>query len=361
MNVNTARKSNIELLRFIAMLLIVGNHYAGHGIMYKWDPSAMYQIWSLGSVSNKILSCILSGGGEIGVGIFFIITGYFYSESRTIKLRRFFQQIIFYGVFTSVIGLILIFAGNDNLSFSTILKTIAIPVTGGSWWFVTTYFFLLLMVPTINNYLSKIENSKKLVKVLVIVFVWLFWFVLGKYAMFAELEKAIFFYTIGYYFRKFDLKIPRYRCLYLLAISAFVGVLVRFSDISSYVLNGANFKYTLGELLISSVTVPICAVCLFGIFERLNIGSVSWINKISKTTFGIYLLHDSTAGRQLFWYTLFKVDSFQYFNSWFPVLAIATIIAVFAICSIIDLVRIKYVEPMQDKVFFKIKNFCRLD
>mgnify|MGYP003560921603 FL=1 len=55
------RQSNFELLRIIAMLMIVAAHLAAHGAEHMNSEDA-YVIWNAGSMINKIFSCFLIGG-----------------------------------------------------------------------------------------------------------------------------------------------------------------------------------------------------------------------------------------------------------------------------------------------------------
>lgn len=71
MNQVQQRKSNIELLRIITMLMIVAHHYVAHGIMMATEESMAYVDWVNGSYINKIISCLLyPGGGGRGSNIF---------------------------------------------------------------------------------------------------------------------------------------------------------------------------------------------------------------------------------------------------------------------------------------------------
>lgn len=52
------RKSNIELLRIVAMFMIVGSHLACHGVQSQLLGNNAYQIWNGGSEINKILAIL---------------------------------------------------------------------------------------------------------------------------------------------------------------------------------------------------------------------------------------------------------------------------------------------------------------
>ena len=74
---NTERKSNFELARIVAMIMIVANHLVGHGIQHVSDANSAYQLWQTGSPINRLFASFFLPGGGVGVAIFFMITGYF--------------------------------------------------------------------------------------------------------------------------------------------------------------------------------------------------------------------------------------------------------------------------------------------
>lgn len=89
------RNSNLELLRIIAMLLIVADHFVliGLGVDVPYSH-------------NKYIASVLYSGGPFGDVIFFLISGYFMCTSKFTgrKLVRiwgqtFFYSITFFGIF----------------------------------------------------------------------------------------------------------------------------------------------------------------------------------------------------------------------------------------------------------------------
>lgn len=74
------RESNIELLRIISMLMIVSAHFAAHGIM-KINSENSYVDWINASPFNQNFIMMLIPGGKVGVGLFFVITGFFLGRS----------------------------------------------------------------------------------------------------------------------------------------------------------------------------------------------------------------------------------------------------------------------------------------
>ena len=70
------RQSNIELLRIIAMVIIVAHHFAVHGgFDFPIETVAPNRLWIQ----------FLALGGKIGVNIFVLISGYFLIDAKSLK------------------------------------------------------------------------------------------------------------------------------------------------------------------------------------------------------------------------------------------------------------------------------------
>ena len=67
------RSSNFELLRIVAMFMIVACHYCAHGIRHLLTPE-LSSIWLEGIQANRLFTSFLINGGDIGNGIFFLLT-----------------------------------------------------------------------------------------------------------------------------------------------------------------------------------------------------------------------------------------------------------------------------------------------
>lgn len=84
------RSSNLELLRILAIIMIIAHHYSVHG---GWDiPNELSY--------NRIIVQFLSLGGKLGVNCFVLITGYFMINSKfnIKKFAKIVGQVFFYSV-----------------------------------------------------------------------------------------------------------------------------------------------------------------------------------------------------------------------------------------------------------------------
>lgn len=355
------RDSKFELLRILAMLMIIGSHLASHGVMHCLDQESAYILWSEGTAINQLFSAALATGGIVGVALFFMLTGYFMIYNDKIKLERVFCETFYYGIFAAILFAVSYLCGYHYSEVSTenlwgsILKRILIPVTGGSWWFITVYVFLMLLHSLINKTANKF-NEKGFFFLLFIT--WVFWYSFG-YALdasFFSIQQGIFFYLIGGYIRRFNIveKVKKRKGVLILVILA--AMLLHTSIL--YAGNWLKIDLTLKKEVIrrfitafdTAIPIPAEATAIFLIFGSMDIKHNETINKIAATTFGVYLIHDSIYGRSLIWRGILKVDTFWYQSIFFPVSALCLVVVVFAVCSMIDLLRIKFIEPKMLKI-----------
>lgn len=96
------RQSNIEMLRILAIVFILAAHWANHGVLdYIQDGRTLSTLHF-----NNVLCAMLYPGGEIGVAIFFMITGFFGIDNYHLKYRKVVTEVVFYGIIIGAISFI---------------------------------------------------------------------------------------------------------------------------------------------------------------------------------------------------------------------------------------------------------------
>lgn len=90
------------------------------------------------------------------------------------------------------------------------------------------------------------------------------------------------------------------------------------------------------------LTIPL-AVSLFLYFLTRPYFFSAMINRIAGTVLGIYLIHDNNLMRTLIWDYIFPNLDYIH-SSYYVLFYIGKVFAVFAICSIVELLRRRYVE-----------------
>ena len=102
----------------------------------------------------------------------------------------------------------------------------------------------------------------------------------------------------------------------------------------------------------NNVLMLILSVSFFMIFTKLKIKNNYFINRISSTTLGIYLLHDGIIKKWV-WKNWFTTNIYIYTNSWYIHLFISTIL-IFLLGFVIDIIR-QFFEKYTVKRFVDLK------
>lgn len=91
------------------------------------------------------------------------------------------------------------------------------------------------------------------------------------------------------------------------------------------------------------------SVCSFLFFKNLKIKKSRFINAVSATTFGVLLIHaHSDAMRNWLWGDVLN-NVGNYNSQYLVIYAVLSVVVVFSVCSVIDYLRIRFIE----KPFFK--------
>ena len=162
------RNSNIELLRIIAMLLILACHFVA---FIPWQGIRNCSGW------RKVTILLIDKGfGQTGVCLFFLITGFFLVEQKFKwqRISRTIIQTLCYSVAILILcRVIYSFSPSYFGSFfapKSILSTLwrfILPTINGTYWFVSAYVLLLLFHPYINK-LLKILTQKEKIHILIL-------------------------------------------------------------------------------------------------------------------------------------------------------------------------------------------------
>lgn len=149
------RNSNVEILRIIAMYLIIWTHLS---------PGE-----AIASLQYPLIAKLISyGGGSVGDVLFFSISAWFLCKARTPNLQTTLQriwklekQLLFYSL-----GMFLICSTVWWFTGYPILRSLfdwvhlgvvsVAPALLGTWWYPTAYILFLLLLPLMNAGLEAI-------------------------------------------------------------------------------------------------------------------------------------------------------------------------------------------------------------
>lgn len=319
------RSSNFELMRIIAMIIIVAYHYT-------IEEGTVYQP---GINVYKIFFQLYGFGGKVGVDLFFILTGYFLitQSFHLRKLIKLFFQVEFYAVFV----LIIVSLFNIKILNTTQIVQLFFPLPQFNW-FVRVYIILYLMVPILNTMYNNIQK-KEFIYILAIGGI--LWFIIPEISFrkinmeFSNLVLASYLYGVGAYIRLYSIDCnPKKIILY--GIAGLVLGSIILDILSSYF----EFFYKRSFFFIdgtggNSFFPLMISIGMFLYFKNLYIPYTKWINSLATTVLGIYLVHGNLLVQHYICSELFY--SRVYSNSLFaPILAIFATTAIFIGCSCID-------------------------
>lgn len=332
------RLTNIELLRIIAMVIIIAHHLAYH---------SGFDFIGEGRITiNRLWIKWLESGGKIGVDIFVLITGFFLVKSNAVKTKKVVKMWLQVLTWSVTFYVVFILTGIETFSIRTLFEN-CLPIIHGKWWFASCYFMLYLLSPFISKLLNTMEKKEY---ISLLVFLGICWCgiptIIGQTVESNDLLWFIFLYSVGGYIRLYDIK-TNHTGIQLIWYSMIVWIVTFFiSFISPYLVSKIPllncFKNLFGP---QSVPTVVISILLFLGFKTLDIKYNRIINSLASATFGIYLIHDNSYVRPFIWKNVFQ-NSVIATNSIVIMSSIMEIIVVFFICSILELIRIRIIEKV---------------
>lgn len=340
----TERQSNIELLRILSMLMIVFYHFAVHG-NFNWK--------GIGITMPHLWYNLIYMGGKVGVDIFVLISGYFLilNDNKIFDFKRllkFWGPVFLYSV---GIGLLFILFGTSNYDIKNIIKLL-FPITYGEWWFASTYFVLYLIHPFLNVFLNELEKKRYQSLIVLLVIIWSIipTFSTSLYQS-NNLLWFITLYIIAGYIRLYGFN-KEYTTKKYFELWILFSILTYLTTVIFTILGEKwvfFFNHTYHFYSQEKISTLLMSLTLFMTFVTLKINYHKSINMIASATFGVYLIHDNNFVRPFLWEVLFENVKYQSSILLIPY-SIVVCVILYAICTLIDLLRQKILEKPFNKL-----------
>ncbi len=341
---NSTRNSTFEILRLIAMFMIVFEH----GIL------------SVSLKTSEPLSALDNAGWlceaftVCAVNLFFLLTGYFASSSGfgIRKVVRVWGKIIFYSLGIYVIAVLV---GMTGFSIKTAVGY-ACPIFTKKYWFMQAYIVLIFLAPYIMTTVEQLSMKKHLELMGILLVFFCFHQTFMKVGSTLDSTQgygiiwASVLLIVGSFLKKYGealmKKIPA--ALFLagyvltaLCIFASNWVIVRYG-IAQGVTSRSNFY------AYNSITVFAESVFLFCFF--IKISRKGWcsqiVNRISASAVAVYLIGSHPLLLSAIWTNIFKTDRYLgNVAAYLGMTALFSVIVTFA-CIAVDMI----VETILTKV-----------
>ncbi len=342
------RDSSIEILRIIAMLMIILHHYTVYS-----GADKLYLL-NNGFYFNTYLLQIATLG-ELGVNIFVLILGYYsvensFSVKKVLKLEI---QVIFY----SIMGYILL---GNSFSLKELLQNF-MPLLFNKYWFYSVYMIIYMISPFINSALRAMSRRGHFY---IGAIMFLIWSIIPSFTLqnmyVNEVLWFLMLYVIAAYIRLYpDCKIhDKTRGGMMFGISFSIILLITalfdilkdvwcFADYQTYFFSG------------KTVFAMIAAIGLFILFLNMKPFYNGIINALGACTFGVYLIHDNNYVRSLLWDKIFSNIQYAETNNLvFHILG--SVIVIYIVCTLIEYLRMSFIEKRYLKVIAKIDTVLNI-
>lgn len=320
------RKSNLELLRIVAILMVLTVHYLLHMRYSQGSDISLYY-----NKSNYNLMCILESFCIIGVNLFILITGYFMINKNKVNINKV-VKLIFSCSFYSIVFLAIAVKMNiTDFSIKELIKASISFLTCESYWFIKLYCVLFCLIPFINMGLNKMNKNtyRSLIIILFIIFPistsFLPYFFSSGQGY--DIVHFVFMYCIGGYLRlHFDSK-GKFKWLFGYIICSSITSILSIHPFPPYKVIYEIWGYDYIFNILS-------AICLFIFFTKINIQS-KFINIISSTVLGVYLIH----GNDFVTPIIYKNVGLYWDSNMLIFNLVIRIVVVFCVCSLIELIK----------------------
>lgn len=344
MAAKTPRDSNLEVLRILCMLLIIGDHLTGQGGIADYS-----------TLPASFAFCLIGCGSRIACSVFVLIGGWFLCE-QPFRTRRPLSLWLSLWLYTVPVTL-LCAVGGLPVSFG-MLRWAAFPASTRQLWFISDYLVLLLCTPLLNRVLHGLPRAghRALLWGLAVPLI-------GYPTLFAEdgvvsdlAWMFLYEYLLVAYLRRYpDNRLSRLLRHTSVALLLGIGLPLLNTAARAWLewqgaTDGKAFQYVAYYRTgLGALPNLLAALALFSLFRSLPLGSHRWLNALAGTTLGVYILHQVPAFRDFLWNGVFRAQDHHGsvgYTLW-------VVVATFAGGAVIDLLRTRLLlRPLQNSRLF---------
>lgn len=321
------RNAAFEIVRIIAMLLIIASHFYGHGgWRYITDPA------------GKFFMSITRAMFLPSVNVFVMISAYFICLKDDFKipfkrLGKLWLQVFFYGM-----TLYIIFVASGVYKFDALqFVGYLFPILSGKYWFISAYFLMMIASPFLNVIIKKMNKAQYLFVCIFIIIIAVLHDV-GVFENTMPLKRGYtgfwfcLLYLLAGYIRKYDIKLTKEA--WVAAGVGFAAMLMFSAVIEGYF----PFNISLGYVSLGTLYMSVIIILAAKSISITNAGATKIICFISKLTFGVYLIHDNNELRGFMYENIFHSSKFIT-SDWAYLIYAGFVLLTFTVCAAIEWIR----------------------
>lgn len=295
------RMANLELLRSVAMLLVVVLHFLGKG-------GGLPELTQEKLGTDGVLAWGMESFAIVAVNVYMLMSGYFLSEGtfRVKRLLGLLLQVWFYSMGLGLLAAAMGYLPEGGFTIHYCLMLL-FPISMEHYWFMSAYVFLYVLLPLVAGGIARLNKKQLRMAILIML---LFFSVIKSVLPFrlegdGEGYDCIWYicvFAIAAYIRRYGIAFlnNKKRCLvvYLAAVGGIFAVTMGFRAV--YLRAGRLDTILKICYHYNHILVLTASVAFFCLFLRIRVGEGRigrFFGRIAPYTLGVYLWHEHAALR----------------------------------------------------------------
>ena len=321
------------------MLAIVAGHFVGQGGVLAVHPDSFFVHW-------------FGNGALVGVNIFLLVGCWFMVDTRFRWERpvRLYATVLSYTVPLTVLALVF----GAHPSTKDVLRGF-LPFSGRALWFASAYISLMVLTPWLSRVLDLPKRSLVgLVAVLTVLVCGVSTLPDPQEAYLCNCLWFVYVYLfVGCLKRHFFRPCGHVTGLALLIASVALYSALVFAACrgASFGALGAAMSRIAGQYLHDCKAFPNFLVALLVVLSVVSVKARSrpLVNRIAKSAFAVYVIHQTPAFFPFLWKDICRVGSWVD-SPHVAIFSIATVIGTYAVGSVLEPLRAAVVTPLVDRL-----------
>lgn len=334
------RNSSIELLKIVAILLIICSHVVQ--TLGSADSSLPFQDYVVNLATattdiSRLILTMLRYSGALGNTLFFICSAWFLLDSKRASKEKIITMLLDIWIISVIILGVMLCLKRGDIPLNLIIKSL-LPTTFANNWYLTCYLLFYPIHPILNKIIGAL-TQKELLRVAVILSVLYIGF--NYISSFFFPSALILWVTI--YFDMAYLKIYMEDCLSKTRVNIAMLIVGLAGNCGIVILTnylGLQIPFFESKLLHwnnnCSPFLILIALAAFNLARQRKFANPA-INGVSKLSLLIYIIHENIFLRSYFrpmmWQYIYETFGYKYIVLWVFAM-VAVIFAVSLIASV---------------------------
>lgn len=323
------RKSGVEFLKLIAMLMVVISHscpYYGD-----WGAPSYVNLRVATTNMQNLIMVLFVYMGQIGNSMFLACTAYYLLDAETVKGKKI-LYLLADCLFISLAFLLIYVVRGYDFSKLLICKQF-FPTTFEYNWFVGCYIILYALSPLLNMLIKKVSQKQLfLISGLGVIFYSIMQMILSNSYYYTRLMGFILLYFLMAYCKLYlphTIAIKRYNRITLAVSTLLLVAMIGVSNVLGLYTDTFREKNLYYCVFVNPFIILIAFSAFFLCKEWK--WHCSWVNKCASVTLYIYLIHENylfaTYTRPKYFAYIYESFTYQNVALWAIILAIVCYVA----------------------------------